>query len=1120
MDPVSLSTIGLKVVAKFTLDLYEKAEQVEKVRKRESEFARLYKKRIKDLADEAENFSILMNFTVQEGNKRAVKTLLTNDDGNNALKKLVTMLDTTRGFLAAQDEAASTMLASLSKKKRRRIAEAFGVRDEEVAFDVVMKEASSSLDAHRTDLRRQYDLFHKLYFIILNSPEAHGPSRMHSPATLRQQADREERIRARQAEIQREFYDRPFQYTLSTDAALDIAKDVDISRGKSNGSESYISTVKELGRNWADDNTPTLSELSIKKLADIQATLLEKLLTNIEFELAGYSLKASAGESCDGVTDDLRCAHLALMRSTMLREVERNKTKRFSIAFCGMVKAGKSTFLNALMGESLLPSDDLPATAWPCRVLHSPDQQEPSLILDPKYFQGCINSLRAKGYGNMMRDYNPPKIFDDYSAILFDDLDETVTTRGTLPSPTIEDEIGNPTLKDKISRCWIDLHPKTKQNLLRFEEPNFVLPEEAIGKEAVIDLLGLVNDIIRLCIRFDIKKPDSKSCKWPLLKVNFECLREHVLDGEFEFIDLPGVGVSGREFYEFQDLVREASKIVNAVVPIISFKEIPKEDWRQQLPGILKIGTQRPPDLVLCTHFDHARDCAYELIGDVAKTFWPKAPERNRGHILPVATRIGISSCLLLQMSQKQKPRFQDIWQEDSIFYDCAVKILGDWQSEVTYDRMHVDTWRQKLKEQLDKSGLQESITRLVNDIVITSHQRTLVDENLAMCKQLRKGVGNQHRLILEMQRSQEDYEKAYSDFLEVREKYETVLAEWEADRTKGNLKAHDNLSKHFQSAQKKIIEMVDELVERKIKEFCTCNELTRTPADKRHGLRMTFSQISKAEVFLEAIQSGAVDIFTAEKKRLVEYVRDLAGRTRSSYFKSLRDKIKTRVGDDTSQFSLKEDIMAELSEKGATIGNLIFVNIRQSVMHTIAVRHSGASAYRAIQDAIARPFLNQRPIDVFLNLNAAAPREDEWKRGVENLGFMLRAPITVVASLSWLLGSGVWPFMRQSERIVIDKRELLDHLRKQLLAKIFEDLRKEGESTLAAMMDGSWVAAKSVVEDELKSEEQRYNSEAALKRKPLSEEKLAPSLSTLLNFVAAESAMSKLRTDMQGSYV
>ncbi len=127
---------------------------------------------------------------------------------------------------------------------------------------------------------------------------------------------------------------------------------------------------------------------------------------------------------------------------------------------------------------------DLPATAWPCRLLHVKGQREASLTLDPKYFRSCIKELRLKGYGKMMKNYNPPKDNDAYAA-LFDDPDGAVISKG-LNSNTIREAND----KREIFKNWVDLHNKTKENLLRFEQPNFTLPEEATGREDVIDLVG------------------------------------------------------------------------------------------------------------------------------------------------------------------------------------------------------------------------------------------------------------------------------------------------------------------------------------------------------------------------------------------------------------------------------------------------------------------------------------------------------------------------------------------------------------------------------------------------------------------------------------------------------
>lgn len=64
--------------------------------------------------------------------------------------------------------------------------------------------------------------------------------------------------------------------------------------------------------------------------------------------------------------------------------------------------------------------------------------------------------------------------------------------------------------------------------------------------------------------------------------------------------------------------------------------------------------------------------------------------------------------------------------------------------------------------------------------------------------------------------------------------------------------------------------------------------------------------------------------------------------------------------------------------------------------------------------------------------------------------------------------------------------------------------------------MSSSWRLANSVVEAELRSETERYKSEGALKDKVPSEDHLTACLAPLLNFLAAESAMSELYSDLE----
>jgi len=59
------------------------------------------------------------------------------------------------------------------------------------------------------------------------------------------------------------------------------------------------------------------------------------------------------------------------------------------------------------------------------------------------------------------------------------------------------------------------------------------------------------------------------------------------------------------QYFHFENLVRNVANEVNAIIPIISLKDVSKDEWKQQLPVIIKDATGHPPELALCTHLDH-----------------------------------------------------------------------------------------------------------------------------------------------------------------------------------------------------------------------------------------------------------------------------------------------------------------------------------------------------------------------------------------------------------------------------------------------------------------------------------------------------------------------------------
>ena len=181
---------------------------------------------------------------------------------------------------------------------------------------------------------------------------------------------------------------------------------------------------------------------------------------------------------------------------------------------------------------------ELPSTAWPCRLRHVEGQTVPELQFQAEPFLIALKKLQAHQYGRKMQTYQPPPE-NMFEALL-----------SGAPSEPSDEEI----LLRTIHSQWIDLHAVTRDNLLKFENPGFKLPRMATGEQSVKTLvsltshwtalfatkyhfqLGQLNDIVRLCQRFDLKF-DMSEVDWPLLTVEFNSLRGHRMDGIYEVRD-------------------------------------------------------------------------------------------------------------------------------------------------------------------------------------------------------------------------------------------------------------------------------------------------------------------------------------------------------------------------------------------------------------------------------------------------------------------------------------------------------------------------------------------------------------------------------------------------------
>jgi len=304
--------------------------------------------------------------------------------------------------------------------------------------------------------------------------------------------------------------------------------------------------ARRIGKAWVDDRVRK-SDAQVRDIAALQTSLFELLWSGTVEQLKRHS----AYFSNDPERPEFERA-VEELEKALQEAIVRSKKQRFAIAFCGMVKAGKSLFLNALMGRAILPSDgdfdnsctphsilnitaELPSTAWPCRIRHVEGQTVPELQFQAQPFLVALRKLQGRQYGRKMRTYQPPP--DNIFEALLSDA----------PSEPSEEEV----LLRKIHSQWIDFHAATRDNLLKFETPGFKLPRMATGEWEVKTLvsfmsywtalfstewyfqLGQLNDIVRLCQRFDLEC-DMSEADWLLVTVEFNSLRGQKMDGIYE----------------------------------------------------------------------------------------------------------------------------------------------------------------------------------------------------------------------------------------------------------------------------------------------------------------------------------------------------------------------------------------------------------------------------------------------------------------------------------------------------------------------------------------------------------------------------------------------------------
>ena len=249
---------------------------------------------------------------------------------------------------------------------------------------------------------------------------------------------------------------------------------------------------------------------------------------------------------------------------------EAYKVKRSEVTFVviGTMKSGKSTTINAIVGNEILPNRNQPMTILPTIIRHCAGKIEPELT------------------------FSNPQPFNELLKILCQKLKAKECT-GEL---------------DQIAFCATTDGQELVQKIL--DGSLHQIHRHYQGREEIFTFLKYVNDIWRLCntedIAIDIDKYLNQYHKiqdLPAIEVEFFHLRGQDYQGRFALIDTPGPNEAGQAF--LKNIITDHLEKASAVIVVLDYTQMNAEaevEIRKSLNGISHVTRSRL--VVLVNKFD------------------------------------------------------------------------------------------------------------------------------------------------------------------------------------------------------------------------------------------------------------------------------------------------------------------------------------------------------------------------------------------------------------------------------------------------------------------------------------------------------------------------------------
>ncbi|HFM3014812.1 TPA: dynamin family protein [Escherichia coli] len=609
-------------------------------------------------------------------------------------------------------------------------------------------------------------------------------------------------------------------------------------------------------------------------------------------------------------------------------EGEQIKTARreMVLAVVGTMKAGKSTTINAIVGQEILPNRNRPMTSVPTLIRHVPGKTEPVLHLE--HIQPVRNLL--------------------------------ITLQEKLATPTGQ-QVAQTLQQTGDTRELLDI--LTDDGWLK---------NEYHGEEEIFTGLASLNDLVRLAAAMGSEFPFDEYAevqKLPVIDVEFSHLvGMDECQGTLTLLDTPGPNEAGQPQMEvmMRDQLQKASAVL-AVMDYTQMNSKADEEVRKELNAIADVSVGRL--FVLVNKFDEK-----DRNGDGADAVCQKVPAMLNSDVLP-ASRVYpgssrqayLANRALHELRKNGTLPVDEAWVDDFV-REAFGRMKKDYvckDSELATEGA-TDLWEGSL------------IDQLITEVILSSHSRAAalaVDSAAAKLMQNAENISEylslRHQgLMQSIQSLQAHITSLLEDIREIADCQEQVTADVrmameEIDaRTRELLTGvctslEEELNDYFRSGKRKEQQMLEEENSAQPRErnafaffldiFGTGNQHDRmrdfdpdSPEIKFSDRREALELMTQIESTVTSLHREAEAQFRPELEKIVSGIETGFRGTALYATENIAGRINTRLEDEGFTVKISFPAVSQLQTRLAVKTNLSALMEERTETVTRRRRQSG----------------------------------------------------------------------------------------------------------------------------------------------------------------------------------